>query len=83
MYIEGCILPVDFTDFRNVPASGVGPIELLHKGDLKIELRSKMLMNTIRERYRQLNNIQDGAATLTIAATLPAFEPTAQRSAVA
>jgi hypothetical protein len=48
MYIEGCILPVDFIDFRNIPASGVGPIELLQKGEMKIEIRSKMLMNKIR-----------------------------------
>jgi hypothetical protein len=82
MYIEGCILPVDFTDFRNIPAGGVGPIELLQKGDLKIELRSKMLMNKIRERYAQLKRLQEGAATLTIAATLPAIAPQARQSSV-
>jgi hypothetical protein len=50
MEIKGCILPVDFTDFRNEPASGIGPVELLKKGDAKIETRSIMLMKRIRAR---------------------------------
>jgi Family of unknown function (DUF5675) len=83
MYIEGCLLPVDFLDFRNEPASGVGPIELLKKGDRKIQHRSVAIMEQIRLRYEQMRPGKDGNPTIIIAATLPAFEPLARRTAIA
>jgi hypothetical protein len=83
LYIEGCLLPVDFLDFRNEPASGVGPIELLKKGDRKIQARSISIMEQIRLRYEQLSRGQNGNPTIVIAATLPALEPSARRTAIA
>jgi hypothetical protein len=82
MYIEGCLLPVDFEDFRNEPASGIGPIELLKKGDRKIQHRSIAIMEQIRLRYEEQRPGKAGNPTIVIAATLPAFEPLAQRSVV-
>jgi uncharacterized protein DUF5675 len=81
MYIEGCILPVDFVDFQNEPVGGVGPVELLKKGEMKIETRSLMLILRIRARYEELKKTHQGSATLTISDTLPAIEPLARRSA--
>src|ERR1043165_9566885 len=48
--IEGCILPVDFVDFENRPFGGIGPVELLKKGEMKIEARPVLFMKRIRNR---------------------------------
>jgi hypothetical protein len=82
MSIKGCILPVDFTDFRNVPQNGVGPVEQLKKGEAKIQARSISLMKMIRARYEEMKKTLTGSPTLTIGATLPAIELTARQSAV-
>ena len=74
MYIEGCILPVSFIDFRNAPASGVGPVQVLKKGDLNIEQRSVQLMHLIRQRYDLLKVANIGNPTISIQAMLPAYE---------
>lgn len=76
MYIEGCILPVDFIDFRNAPSTGIGPIEVLQKGEPKIERRSIALMKKIRERYELLKADERGNPTITICALLPAYQRT-------
>jgi hypothetical protein len=73
MSIEGCILPVDFIDFRNAPRSGVGPIELLTKGDETIQHRSVALMEKIRMRYEGIQGKRHGSATIVLAAILPAY----------
>jgi uncharacterized protein DUF5675 len=76
LYIEGCILPVDFLDFRNAPAGGVGPVEIIRKGDTKIEQRSITLMRKIKDRYESLRIGKSGNPTITIGAILPALERT-------
>lgn len=76
MYIQGCILPVDFVDFRNEPVSGIGPVEILKKGDKKIQVRSEALMENIKSRYNALSTGKAGRPIITIAATLPAYYQT-------
>ena len=74
MYIEGCILPVNFIDFRNAPASGIGPIQMVKKDDLNNEQRSVQLMNLIRQRYDLLKVANTGNPTISIQAILPLYE---------
>jgi hypothetical protein len=72
MYIQGCILPVDFVDFKNEPEGGIGPIEQLKKGEQKIQERSIALMKQIRTRYELLSKNRKGGPTIQISAVLPA-----------
>jgi hypothetical protein len=81
MYIEGCILPVDFIDFRNEPSSGIGPIEILKKGDAKIERRSIALIKKIKARYDVLKEGKKGNPTIAIWAILPAVYRTTSTAA--
>ena len=74
MYIEGCLVPVDFEDFKNTPESGIGPVETLKKGDAKIQSRSIALMGTIKARYEELRAGKQGRPTILISATLPALQ---------
>jgi len=78
MYIEGCILPVDFIDFRNAPSSGIGPVEILEKGDPKIEQRSIALMKKIKTTYELLKPGKKGNPTIAIWAILPAIHRTSR-----
>lgn len=64
MYIEGCILPVHFDDFKSSKIS---------KGKPVIQSKSVALMNRIKPRYEALKKKSKGNPTLTIAATLPAL----------
>jgi hypothetical protein len=69
MYIEGCILPVTFEDFRENAKSGAKQIK---KGDTSIQRKSEGLMSAVRSRYDALKTGKSGRPTITIAARLPA-----------
>lgn len=74
LYIEGCILPVSFMDFREDLADG----KLRHvvkKGDLAITQESLKIMSQIHDRYSLLSkrHSQEGRATILISACLPAY----------
>lgn len=68
MYIQGCILPVHFEDFRDPDHVEVA----LRKGQLIIQRRSEKLIAQIKNRYEQLVSGKSGLATITISALLPA-----------
>lgn len=62
MYIEGCILPVHFSDLESAGLS---------KGDKEIQNKSKNLMETIRKRYKLLKKKKEGNPTIEFSAILP------------
>jgi len=74
MYIEGCILPVHFSDLR---ASG------LKKGEQIIQTKSVELMKGIRKRYEELKAGKSGNPTLEITALLPPMVPVKSDTAFA
>jgi hypothetical protein len=63
MAIEGCILPAHFNNFTESNIS---------KGDSVIQTQSIALMQEIKTRYEQLSQSNNGNASLSIAAILPA-----------
>ena len=62
MFIQGCILPLNF---NNLSPS------MLKKDDPQIQTQSVALMNQIKNRYNTLKIGKSGNPSLTIAATLP------------
>lgn len=77
LYIEGCILPVSFMDFRQESANGT--LVKVTKGDQRITTASVQIMGQIKDRYVLLSKLhaKEGHATLLIAAYLPPYEPRA------
>lgn len=74
LYIEGCILPVSFLDFREFADDGT-LLRRLKRGDQTITSASVKLMGLIRARYQELKATRaaDDCATLVISAFLPAY----------
>ena len=63
MFIEGCILPVHFSNFSKAQ---------LTKGDPLIQSQSVALINKIKARYEQLSKLTTGEPLLEISANMPA-----------
>jgi len=74
LYIEGCILPVSFVDFREQASDGT-LVRVLKRGDQAITDASLRIMAQIKDRYTSLSKLhaKDGRATVLIAANLPAY----------
>jgi hypothetical protein len=62
MYIEGCILPVEFNNLEG---------SKIKKGSPEIQNQSVALMKKIKDRYDELKVGKEGKPTLMIAAILP------------
>lgn len=82
MYIEGCILPVSFLDFREAAGK---LIHVVKRGDQAITDESVRIMAQIKDRYHSLSKLhaKDGEATILIAAYLPPFYQSKMTTAVA
>jgi len=71
LFIQGCILPLNFNDFSK---------DQLSKGDTNIQTQSVALMTLLKSRYDALKTGKVGPPTVEISAKLPPYEPKALRT---